>query len=36
MEDAIKTKMAQYARHDVRISHEEAFDEIIADSTYEV
>ena len=36
MEDAIKTKMAQYARHDVKISHEEALDEIIADSTYEV
>lgn len=36
IEDAIKTKMAQYARHDVKISHEEALDEIIADSTYEV
>lgn len=36
MEDAIKTKMAQYARRDVKISHEEALDEIIADSTYEV
>lgn len=36
MEDAIKTKMAQYARREVKISHEEALDEIIADSTYEM
>lgn len=36
IDDAIDTKMAQYARHDAKLSREQALDEIIADSTYEI
>lgn len=36
IDDAVNTKMAQYARHDAKLTREQALDEIIADSTYEM
>lgn len=36
IDDAIDTKMAQYARHNAKLTREQALDEIIADSTYEM
>ncbi len=36
IDDAIDTKMAQYAQHDAKLTREQALDEIIADSTYEM
>lgn len=36
IDDAIDTKIAQYAQHDAKLTREQALDEIIADSTYEM
>lgn len=36
MDEAVDTKVAEYARHNVKLSREDALDEIIADSTYEM
>lgn len=36
MDAAIETKRAHYAQHNVSLSYEDALDEIIADSTYEI
>ncbi|MDO4486026.1 MAG: peptidoglycan DD-metalloendopeptidase family protein [Bacillota bacterium] len=36
MNDALGEKIAQYAAHDVELTREDALDEIIADSTYEM
>lgn len=36
IDEAVDTKVAEYARHNVKLSREDALDEIIADSTYEM
>lgn len=36
MDAAVETKRAHYAQHNVSLSYEDALDEIIADSTYEI